>query len=304
MTGTQAELINVRGESYDRVVPDARVWLDGPLVSATHVGVRGYQFPAYQAPCAASVDAYVVTVYIAGSTSIRRAIDSREECSQVGPGDISLQPPLLCSRWGWENTIDVLQVHVDPTHLQDMAVDELGAIARLEMRHGLRVRDEVLVRMGLDLMDELLPPRPFASSRSVRALGERFVIHLLRHHFDLAPTTRPHHGLGSQEVATLRALVAERLGKELRLVDMAQAVGLGVHHFGRVFKTTFGRSPHDYVIEHRLARARDLLLETSSSISEIASETGFADQSHLTRQFSRRFGVPPARLRRRARDGS
>jgi AraC family transcriptional regulator len=123
-------------------------------------------------------------------------------------------------------------------------------------------------------------------------------IHLLRHHFDLEAAERGVRSFSGAEVAALRLILEGRIDRETCVAEMASAVGLGVAHFGRVFRDTFGRAPHDYLRERRLARAHELLISTAMSIADIAGRTGFADQSHMTRCFKQRFGAPPAHLRR------
>jgi AraC family transcriptional regulator len=286
----------------DTLVPNETVWLDGPRASATQVGVRGYRYPPYESPGSGSaIDAYALILYVAGRTSIHRVIGAHDERCDVGPGDLSLQPPLVASRWGWQSPIDVLHVYVDPAYMREIAQEESHTPVALKMRHSLRVNDDALVQMGVDLIEELRPPRPLASERSARAIGERMAIHLLRNYFDIEPAREAARGLSAPEIAALRGFVAERLGDGVRLADLARVVGLGVHHFCRVFRDTFGKSPHDYIASERLDRARELLFKTSKPVAEIAMLTGFADQSHLTRSFKRRFGAPPAQLRRRER---
>lgn len=65
----------------------------------------------------------------------------------------------------------------------------------------------------------------------------------------------------------------------------------------RHFRAAFGTSPYRYLVMRRLDRAR-ILLGGETGIAEIAAECGFADQSHLTRQFARAYGLPPGRWRR------
>ncbi len=59
------------------------------------------------------------------------------------------------------------------------------------------------------------------------------------------------------------------------------------------------KTPHQYINEVRLDNARQMLLETDKPIGTIALETGFADHSHFTRAFTRKFGVTPRSERRR-----
>jgi AraC-like DNA-binding protein len=77
--------------------------------------------------------------------------------------------------------------------------------------------------------------------------------------------------------------------------------GLNRFALARHFRAAFGTSPYRYLVMRRLDRAR-ILLCGERGIAEIAVDCGFADQSHLTRQFSRAYGLPPGRWRRLQRD--
>ncbi len=87
------------------------------------------------------------------------------------------------------------------------------------------------------------------------------------------------------------------LSEKLDVEAIARAADLSPFHFSRVFKTAYQMSLHKFVLERRLERARQLLLESDLPISSVALETGFSSQSHLTTAFGQRFGVPPAQFR-------
>lgn len=82
------------------------------------------------------------------------------------------------------------------------------------------------------------------------------------------------------------------------LERLASVACLSRHHFLRLFKATFGMTPHRYMTEVRLQRARRLLGETGTPVSCICREVGFENESSFARLFRRRFGCPPTRLRR------
>jgi AraC-like DNA-binding protein len=82
---------------------------------------------------------------------------------------------------------------------------------------------------------------------------------------------------------------------------IAQAVYMSPYHFTKLFKESTGQSPHQYVVEARVRKAKELLTTGKFTISEVAHHVGFADQSHLTRHFKRVFGLPPKRLLNRRR---
>ncbi|RUL65821.1 AraC family transcriptional regulator [Dyella dinghuensis] len=100
--------------------------------------------------------------------------------------------------------------------------------------------------------------------------------------------------------------VAERMlgsdnlsGKPLS--DVAHACGLSTPHFGRAFTKSYGVSPHRWLLIQRLEKAKALLMEPEQTMTDIAYECGFFDQSHLSHAFSRRFGQSPGAWRHQHR---
>lgn len=81
------------------------------------------------------------------------------------------------------------------------------------------------------------------------------------------------------------------LADELSLETLATLEGFSPYHFARMFKDAHGQPPNQYIITHRVAGARHLPHNTRLSLSQVAMETGFANQSPLTRHFKRVFGV-------------
>ncbi|MCT4356870.1 AraC family transcriptional regulator [Streptomyces sp. Je 1-79] len=92
----------------------------------------------------------------------------------------------------------------------------------------------------------------------------------------------------------LRDLLDERLVDGVTLAEAAKLVHAHPTHLVRAFTSAFGIAPHQYVTSRRISRARGLLL-AGRKPAEVASETGFHDQSHLTRHFRRHVGTTPGR---------
>jgi len=82
------------------------------------------------------------------------------------------------------------------------------------------------------------------------------------------------------------------------LEDLAAAAGLSAFHLLRVFKKATGLTPHAWLTQLRVERARHLLL-AGVTPAETALATGFYDQSHFTNTFRRFMGVTPRRYRAR-----
>ena len=84
------------------------------------------------------------------------------------------------------------------------------------------------------------------------------------------------------------------------LEDLASAAGVSPYHFARVFRAETGRSPHQYLLERRVAQARRLLRTTDDPIAAIAHDCGFGSQSHMNDVFRKLLDTTPGQLRRRA----
>lgn len=90
---------------------------------------------------------------------------------------------------------------------------------------------------------------------------------------------------------------------DLSMAELALLCGLSRSHFVKAFKVSMGEPPHRWLISQRVRRAREMLEKTDESISLIALNCGFSDQSHLTRLFHAQTGYSPAVWRRQSRAG-
>jgi AraC family transcriptional regulator len=133
-------------------------------------------------------------------------------------------------------------------------------------------------------------------------LSTALAAHLLREYGAAVLEPKRQYG-GLPRAKLVRALeyIQDQLDTDLTVSGIAQAVGLSPYHFTRLFKESTGQSPHQYVVDARVRKAKELLTTGKFTISEAAFHLGFADQSHLTRHFKRVFGLPPKRLLSRRR---
>jgi AraC family transcriptional regulator len=92
------------------------------------------------------------------------------------------------------------------------------------------------------------------------------------------------------------------IARDTSLSELAALCGLSRSYFVRAFKQITGMPPHRWLLAQRVKRAKELLRGSKLPIVEIAVACGFADQSHLTRVFSRALGISPAAWRRQRSD--
>jgi YesN/AraC family two-component response regulator len=98
----------------------------------------------------------------------------------------------------------------------------------------------------------------------------------------------------------LRALqhIDTHLESPLSLQTVAGIAGMSKFHFCRRFKCVTGTTFRAYVIQKRLARAKELLRDEGRSVTAVAREVGFHDLTHFSRAFRKQEGVLPSLYRR------
>jgi len=98
----------------------------------------------------------------------------------------------------------------------------------------------------------------------------------------------------SGKIWELRDFMADHCLDNISLSQLEAVCGLDRFSLSRQFRSVFGTSPHRFLIMRRLEHARRLMSQ-GVSLGETAAATGFADQSHMTRHFTRAYGVTPGR---------
>jgi AraC family transcriptional regulator len=194
-------------------------------------------------------------------------------------------------------SISFFAIAMDASFVEHIWETEFGQAPNFELRTSIGVRDRVIKHIGLlgqiELIEGGIGGRLYGE-----CLGTALAIHLLRQ-YGTSPKARVIYkgGLASRPLQRVIDYINDHLQDELSIVDLARAAKLSPQHFVTAFKASTGISPHQYVINRRIDRARDMLRREDKTISEIAYAVGFSSQSHLTASFRRTTGLTPRKFR-------
>lgn len=208
-------------------------------------------------------------------------------------GDLRFTPAGHPVAFRWTGEAQALVLGFEPWFLQGIAA-ELGAapqfaaalnFQKLPAAHAASV---LLRQLGGEL--EASP----GASVVAEGLARAVVVQLLR---EFSHIRAPKTAAPAPPVAVLRAveLMRRRLAETLTLEEMAQVSSVSPFHFARQFKAATGHPPHEYLMRLRVDRAQELISRRAQNwtLAAIAAESGFADQSHMSRHFRRVLGVTP-----------
>ena len=181
----------------------------------------------------------------------------------------------------------------------DACVDGVGEIisAKTQLRSHLRLRDPLIEQMALALKSELElageDSKPYADSMAT-ALGA----HLLQKYGVKKSIVKEYKaGLTPSQLRTVTEYIQAHLDRDLNLKSLASLIHLSPHYFATLFKQSTGRSPHKYITQCRLEKAKTLLQQQDLPIAFVCQEVGFKNQSHFTRVFRQNFKITPKAYR-------
>jgi AraC family transcriptional regulator len=132
----------------------------------------------------------------------------------------------------------------------------------------------------------------------VKSLANFLCVHLLKKYSTYQPKLNQFtSGLSNSQLRQAIDYINDYLNKEIRLVDLAELLNMSPYYFATLFKRSTGVSLYQYIIKHRLEKAKRLLADRNLSIANIALQCGFVNQSHFTKTFRRHLAITPKTYR-------
>jgi AraC family transcriptional regulator len=200
------------------------------------------------------------------------------------PADLVYKPPEERPRLSFGDGVRTVTVELAPDRLADL--DKAGLSLGRSFRHASATAAALGARISAELLhrDELTP-----------LVVEGLALELLAEACRLAqPVRRPG---GPRWLRQVRERLHSEFTRRLTLAECAREAGVHPVHLAQSFSAHYGESFGQCIRRLRIDLASRELAETPKSIADIALDSGFCDQSHLTRAFKRIRGLTPAGFR-------
>jgi AraC family transcriptional regulator len=186
-----------------------------------------------------------------------------------------------------------------PRAALDAITDEANAprIRDLRYQPGAGINDVTISGLGSLLLPALSHPdqiNPLFLDHVLLALG----VHVAQTYGGMRVSRPARGGLAPWQERRAREFLLANIKCGTTLREVAQECGLSVGYFSHAFRRTLGVAPHKWLIEQRVVLSKEKLRDHELSLSDVATECGFSDQSHLTRAFRQTVGVSPGAWRR------
>jgi AraC family transcriptional regulator len=239
-------------------------------------------------------------VFVQTSRELIRAqceLDGKRLDHMQSFGDVTIQPAGVAGVWEDYGSCEMVFFQISPSFLRAAAQDLQLDPDRVDLTPWLHARDPQIEHIALAMKAGFESDEPFPRLYG-ESLGLALASRLLGRFAGAGRATR--QGLSRRQLQRVTEHIEAHLDEDLSLHELAAIARVSISHFTVLFRRSTGLSAHRYVIQRRVAAARRLLSEGRMSIAEIALETGFAHQSHLSRCMRRLTGLTPGEVARGA----
>jgi AraC family transcriptional regulator len=280
----------------------ARVLPQAPLVDSYHTGWKGLTFVHYRHPPHETLEHRLLqhSLVITDPKSCfqaERRLDGKFGHYAHGNGRVDIIPAFLSHSTNWDREVEFSVIAICPTLLNRVTQELIPR--EIELIPQVSIDDPIIQQLALALKLEIqtgcMSGKLFGES-----LGTALAARLVANYAVSKPSLEVKaSGLPQSQLKRVIDYMKANLTEDLSILDLAKLAGMSESHFSRGFKQSMGIPPYQYLIQQRVERAKKLLEKRSLSISTIALDCGFANQTHLTKVFRQITGMTPKAYQRR-----
>ncbi|WP_052378777.1 AraC family transcriptional regulator [Polycyclovorans algicola] len=245
-------------------------------------------------------DDLVIALHSEGSRKVRAACNGPWSTALSMPGLLSVVPPGRHVRYRIDGEVSFATIHVPRQVVESLALASVS--------HGLDFRfafDDAFAVQCMEILRAEARQADAGNFPYVHAVTRALLLHLMRgfRRAEAPVVTASDVAEHPHTFAKLDAMldfIDAHLDEPLKLETLAAKAGVSRSHFVRRFRRLTGLTPHRYLTQRRIERARKLLRTTQQHLVDIALEVGFGNQSHFTQVFHSITGMTPSQFRRQA----
>jgi AraC family transcriptional regulator len=265
-----------------------------------NIHLAHYQVPAMEIPETVSAQHIIALPFFKRQTAHELVFDGKRYQKQYDQkevvGCITVIPADVPFSAKWSQESSVTHCYLDPTFVAHAAYEAIN-LEEIELNLVLPKADPLVFQIVLALQ-KVLETDATNSCFYAESMATALAAHCLRNY-----STRKHvlleyaDGLSKYKLKQALEYMNAHLSENVSLASVSEELEISQFHFCRLFKQSTGMTPHTYLIQQRVERAKQLLKRKEGTMLDIAIECGFANPSHFAKHFRKHTGISPKQFR-------
>lgn len=268
-----------------------------PILFSDRAGWKNIYFIQFQSPPGETTGTHYPAQHIVSvclnDHAAELELDGKWQSESYQCGDVLIFPANQpVPRVYCDTRVEYLCLCIEPTLFAEVALKSEGKSC-IELASQMRACDPFIHQILLELRTELLL-NELGSRFYAESMGLALAAHLVRRYSTQNLLLRHcSSGLPKHKLIKVINYIHDNLAHDLSLVELADIISTSTNYFVELFKASTGLSPHQYVTECRIERAKQLLANQELSIKDVMQRSGFRNQSHFTKTFRRYTNTTP-----------
>lgn len=230
---------------------------------------------------------YSISIFLKGSQEksyrgLTHIIHEGQICV-VNPGEVHFATPV--DQEGWTYRI----LYANASLLRDISTQIVGKKQNYPIFPNLVIDDKKLFNIILNL--HLILEKPEVSLLEKESVFVETMEKLILKYADVRSNNKNLKSSG-KHIKRVKEYLDQNYGEEISLELLSELTRLSPYYLLRLFKKEVGATPHIYLTQRRISKAKQFLT-LGESLSDVAYKTGFVDQSHFTNRFKNIVGITP-----------
>ena len=238
-------------------------------------------------------DFHEINVALAGSLTTEKLSTGGRMIRTTGSsGNLCITPAGQSISARWDKPLQNLGMFFQTGFISSVAAEN-GFSPDVEFVEVYKDSDPLVQTLGISLVDSASADEPFGRLYT-ESLIQTLTLHILSKY--TTASKKPalaNGGLSGYRLRRVVEYIDANLDDDISLADLAEVAGLSQFHFSRSFRKSTGKTPQQFVMQHRVERAKQLLARPELPLVEVSLRAGFKNQSHFTTLFRKYTKLTP-----------